>query len=171
MFVVVLAVRGVPAPVVHVVDMVAVWHGRMTTAVTVDVVMVLMHGVARRFAFVVVTVVLSVKVTVVHVVDMVAVRDRDVAASVTVDMVVINVLAVSCGGHCFLAAVPTEFRLVSRWHVVILAAAGVPENMHAGEYGVLGAEADRCFGGVAQESQGLLQIQLHRLRIVVGVAD
>ncbi len=81
--------------------MISVWHGHMTTAVTVDVVVILMHGVARRFAFVVVTVVLSVQVTVVHVVNMVAVRDRDVAASVTVYVVVINVLAVSCGGHCF----------------------------------------------------------------------
>jgi hypothetical protein len=48
-----------------------------------------------------VPVVLSVKVTVVHVVNVVAVRDRDVAASFTMDVVVINVLAVSCGGHCF----------------------------------------------------------------------
>ena len=101
MLVVVLAVRGVPAPVVDVVDMVPVRHGHMTAAVTVDVVVILMHGVARRFAFVVVTVVLSVKVAVVHVVNVVAVRDRDVAASFTVDVVVINVLAVSCGGHCF----------------------------------------------------------------------
>jgi hypothetical protein len=99
--VVVLAVRGVPAPVVDVVDMVPVWHGHMTAAVTVDVVVTLMHGVVRRFAFVVVTVVLSVKVAVVHVVNVVAVRDRDVAASFTMDVVVINVLAVSCGGHCF----------------------------------------------------------------------
>lgn len=101
MLVVVLAVRGVPAPVVDVVDMVPVRHGDMTAAVTVDVVVVLMHGVARRFAFVVVPVVLSVKVTVVHVVNVVAVRDRDVAASFTMDVVVINVLAVSCGAHCF----------------------------------------------------------------------
>jgi hypothetical protein len=100
-FVVVLAVRGVPAPVVDVVDMVPVRHGDMTAAVTVDVVVILMHGVARRFAFVVVTVVLSVQVTVVHVVNMVAVRDRDVAASFTMNVVVINVLAVSCGAHCF----------------------------------------------------------------------
>jgi hypothetical protein len=99
--VVVLAVRGVPAPVVDVVDMVPVWHGHMTAAVTVDVVVILMHGVVRRFAFVVVTVVLSVKVAVVHVVNVVAVRDRDVAASFTMEVVVINVLAVSCGGHCF----------------------------------------------------------------------
>jgi hypothetical protein len=132
--VVVLAVRGVPAPVVDVVDMVPVRHGDMTAAVTVDVVVILMHGVARRFAFVVVAVVLSVQVTVVHVVNMVAVRDRDVAASFTMDVVVINVLAVGCGGHLFLAAVPSEFRLVSRWHVAILVAAYARENMHAGEY-------------------------------------
>jgi hypothetical protein len=81
--------------------MVPMWHGHMTTAVTVDMFVILMHGVAGRFAFVVVTVVLSVKVTVVHVVDMVAMRDRDVAASFAMDVVVINVLGVSCGGHCF----------------------------------------------------------------------
>jgi hypothetical protein len=99
--VVVLAVRGVPAPVVHVVDVVPVRHGHVAASVAVYVVVILMHGVARRFAFVVVTVVLSVKVTVVHIVDVIAMRDRDVAASVAVDVVVINVFGVSCGGHCF----------------------------------------------------------------------
>ena len=99
--VVVAAVRSVPAPVVHVVDVVPVRHGHVTAAVTVDVVVILMHGVARRFAFVVVTVVLSVQVTVVHVVNMVAVWDRDVAASVTVYVVMINVFFVSCAGHRF----------------------------------------------------------------------
>ena len=59
-FVVVFAVCGVPAPVVHVVDVVPVRHGNMTTAFTVDVVMTFVHRVAGRFAFVVVTVVLSV---------------------------------------------------------------------------------------------------------------
>jgi hypothetical protein len=118
--VVVLAVRGVPAPVVHVVDMVPVRHGHMTTAVTVDVVVILMHGVAGRFAFVVVIVVPSMKVTVVHVVDMVPMRDGDMAASFAVDMVMIDVFAVSCVGHRCLATVLGEFRLVSRWHVVIL---------------------------------------------------
>ena len=101
MLVVVLTVRGVPAPVVDVVDVVAVRHGHVTAALAMDVVVILMHGVAVRFAFVVVTVVLTVKVAVVHIVDMVAVRDRDVTASFTMDVVVINVLAVSCGGHCF----------------------------------------------------------------------
>jgi len=91
----------VPATVVDVVDVVPVRHGHVTAPVTVDVVVILMHGVVRRFAFVVVTVVLSVEVAVVHVVDMVAVRDCDVAASFTVDVVVISVLGVRCGGHCF----------------------------------------------------------------------
>jgi|SRR5580693_2707680 hypothetical protein len=99
--VVVLAVRSVPAPVVHVVDMVPVRHGHMTTAVTVDVVMILMHGVAGRFAFVVVIVVPSMKVTVVDVVDMVPMGDRDMTASFAVGVVMINVFAVSCAGHRF----------------------------------------------------------------------
>ena len=107
--VVVFAVRCVPAPVVHVVDMFPVRHGHMTTAVTVDVVVILMHGVAGRFAFVVVTVVQSMKVTVVHVVDMVAVRDRDMATSCAVDVVMMNMFAVSCGGHRF----SPPFRVIS----------------------------------------------------------
>jgi hypothetical protein len=81
--------------------MVPMRHGHMTAAVAVHVVVLLVHGVTRRFAFVVVAVVLSVQVTVMHVVNMVAVRDRDVAASFAVDVVVVNVLAVRCSGHCF----------------------------------------------------------------------
>jgi hypothetical protein len=108
-FVVVFAVRGVPAPVVHVVDMVSVRHGHMTTPVTVNVVMIFVHGVAGRSAFVVVTVVQSMKVTVVHVVDMVPMRDRHMAASSAVDVVMINMLAVSCGGHRF----SPPFRVIS----------------------------------------------------------
>jgi hypothetical protein len=99
--VVVLAVRCVPAAVVHVVDMVSVRHGHMTTAVTVDVAVILVYGVAGRFAFVVVIVVLSMKVTVVHVIDMVPMRDRDMTASFAVDVIMINVFAVSCAGHRF----------------------------------------------------------------------
>jgi hypothetical protein len=99
--VVVLAVRGVPAPVVHVVDMIPVWHGHMTASFAVDVVVILMHGVAGRFAFVVVIVVPSMKVTVVDVVDMVPMGDRDMTASFAVGVVMINVFAVSCAGHRF----------------------------------------------------------------------
>ena len=101
MLVVVVAVRSVPAPVVHVVDMVPVRHRHMTTSVTVDVVVILVHGVAGWFAFVVVIVVPSMKVTLVHVVDMVPMRDRDMTASFAVDVVMINVFAVSCAGHRF----------------------------------------------------------------------
>jgi hypothetical protein len=99
--VVVLAVRSVPAPVVHVVDMVPMRDRDMTASFAVDVVVILMHGVAGRFAFVVVIVVPSMKVTVVHVVDMVPMRDRDMTASFAMDVVMINVFAVSCAGHRF----------------------------------------------------------------------
>jgi hypothetical protein len=107
--VVVLAVRCVPAPVVHVVDMVPMRHGHMTTAVAVDVAVILVHGVAGWFAFVVVIVVPSMKVTVVHVVDMVTMRDRDMTASFAVDVVMINVFAVSCAGHRFSPPFPLNF--------------------------------------------------------------
>jgi hypothetical protein len=73
----------------------------MTASFAVDVVVILMHGVAGRLAFVVVIVVSSMKVTVVHVVDMVPMRDRDMTASFAVDVVMINVFAVSCLGHHF----------------------------------------------------------------------
>jgi hypothetical protein len=107
--VVVVAVRSVSAPIVHVVDMVAVRHGYMTTAVTMDVGMILMHVVARRFAFVIVIVVPSMKVTLMHVVDMVAMRDRDMTASFAVGVVMINVFAVSCAGHRFSPPFPPDF--------------------------------------------------------------
>jgi hypothetical protein len=97
--VVVPVVRGVPAPVVDVVDVIAVRHGHMATSFAVNVIVIVVHGVVRRFALVVVTVVLSMKVTVVHIVDVVPVWDRDVAASLAVDVVVISVFGVRCGGH------------------------------------------------------------------------
>jgi hypothetical protein len=99
--VVVLVVSGVSATVVQIVDMVAVRDGHMAAAVTVDMVMILVHGVAGRFAFVVVIVVPSMKVTVVHVVHMVAMRNRDMPASFTVDVVMLNMFAVGCTGHRF----------------------------------------------------------------------
>lgn len=101
MLVVVLAVSRVAAPVVQIVDMIPVRDGHMAAAVTVHMVMVLMHGVARKFAFVVVIVMPPMKVTVVHIVHMVAVRDRDVPASLTVDVVMIDMLAVGCTSHRF----------------------------------------------------------------------
>jgi hypothetical protein len=89
--------------------MVPVRHGYMATAVTVDVVMIVVHSVAGRFAFVVVTVVQSMKVAVVRIVDVVPVRDRHMAASCAVDVVMINMFAVSCGGHRY----SPPFRVIS----------------------------------------------------------
>jgi hypothetical protein len=104
--VVVLAVSRVPAPVVHVVDMVPVWDRDMATSFTVDMVMMLVHRVAGWLAFVVVILVLSVKVTVVQVVDMIPVWDRDMAASFAVHMIVCDVLVVGGAGHRFSPSVP-----------------------------------------------------------------
>jgi hypothetical protein len=102
--VVVVAVSGVPAPVVHVVDVIPVWDRNMATSLAVHMVMSLMYRVAGWFAFVVVIFVLSMKVTVVHVVDVIPVRDRDVTASFAVHMIVIEVLVVNCVRHRFLTA-------------------------------------------------------------------
>ena len=110
MLVVVLAVSGVPAPVVHVVDVIPVWDRHMATSLTVNMVMGLVHRVAGWFTFVVMTVVLSMKVTVVHVVDMIPVRDRHVTASFAVHMIMVEVLVVDCARHRFFTAVPDLIR-------------------------------------------------------------
>jgi len=94
-----LAVSRVPAPVVHIVDVIPVRDRDMATSFTVDVVMVLVHRVAGWLTFVVMILVLSVKVTVVRVVDVIPVRDRDMAASFAVHMIVCDVLVVGCAGH------------------------------------------------------------------------
>jgi len=99
--VVVLVVSRVPAPVVHVVDMIPVWDGNMATPVTVDMVMSFVHGVAGRLTFVVVILVLSMKVTVVQVIDVIPVWDRDVTASFAVHMIMFEVRVVDCAGHRF----------------------------------------------------------------------
>jgi hypothetical protein len=114
--VVVVAVRGVPAPVVHVVDVIAVWDRNMAASFAVNMVMRLMYRVAGWFAFVVVIFVLSMKVTVVHVVDVIPVWDRDVTASFAVHMIVIEVLVVDCARHRYLTAVMdlTCWRLAGR---------------------------------------------------------
>lgn len=109
MLVIVLAVSGVTAPIVDVVDVISVWDRNVATPLAVNVVMRLMHRVTGWFAFVVVILVLSVKVTVVHVVDVIPVRDCDVTASFAVDMIVLEVLVVDCARHRFLTAVPDWF--------------------------------------------------------------
>ena len=103
--VVVVAVSGVPAPVVHVVDVIPVRDRNMATSLAVHMVMSLMYRVAGWYAFVVVIFVRSMKVTVVHVVDVIPVRNRNVTASFAVHMIVIEVLVVNCVRHRFLTAV------------------------------------------------------------------
>jgi hypothetical protein len=103
--VVVVAVSGVPAPVVHVVDVIRVRDRNMATSFAVHMVMNLMYRVAGWFAFVVVIFVWSMKVTVVHVVDVIPVRNRNVTASFAVHMIVIEVRVVNCVRHRFLTAV------------------------------------------------------------------
>jgi hypothetical protein len=112
--VVVVAVDGVPTPVVHVVDVIPVWDRNMATSFTVNMVMMLVHHVAGWLAFVVVTVVLSMDVTVVHVVDVIPMRDCDVTTSLAVRMVMFEVLVVDCARHRFLT-VCSGVRLVSNW--------------------------------------------------------
>ncbi len=104
--VVVPVVRGVPASVVHIVDVIAVRDRDVATPFTVLMVMVLVHVVAGWLTFVVVIVVLSMEVAVVHEVDVIPMRDRDVAASFAVHMSVLGVLVVGCAGHLILTAVP-----------------------------------------------------------------
>jgi hypothetical protein len=99
--VVVLAVSRVPAPVVHIVDVVPVWDRDVATPLTVDMVMALVHRVIGCLTFVVVIVVLSMKVAVVNEVDVIPVGDRNMAASFTVHMIMFDVLFVGCAGHCF----------------------------------------------------------------------
>jgi hypothetical protein len=98
-FVVVLAVSRVAASVVHVVDMIPMRDGDMAAPLTVDVLMLLVRGMAGWLAFVVVIPVLTMKVAVVHEVDVIPVGDGDMAASFAVRVIVFGVRGVGCAGH------------------------------------------------------------------------
>jgi len=107
MLVVVIAVNCVPAPVVNVVDVIAVRDGHVAARVPVNMVMSLVHRVAAGgLAFVVVLVVPTVKMTVVHVIDVIAVRDGDMPASFAMDVVVLDMFLVRCTGHLCAAPLP-----------------------------------------------------------------
>ena len=111
MLVVVLAVSCVPAPVVHIVDVIAVRDGHMAAPLPVNMVVTLMYRVAAGgLAFVVVIVVPSMKMTVVHIVDVITVRDCDMPAPFAMDVVMVDMFVVRCTGHGFLAAVPIGIR-------------------------------------------------------------
>lgn len=98
MLVVVVAVGGVPMPVVDVVHMVAVRHRDVPTSLAVDVVVGVVAVVPRGLALVEVPVVGAVQMSVVGVVHVVAVGDGDVAASLAVYVAVSRVLGV-CRRH------------------------------------------------------------------------
>jgi hypothetical protein len=100
--VVVLAVSGVPAPIVNVVDVIAMRDGHMPAPVAVSMVVSLVHGVlAGGLAFVVVIVVRSMQMSVVHIIDVTVVRNRDMATPFAVDVVVVEMLVVRCSSHRF----------------------------------------------------------------------
>lgn len=99
-FVVMIAVLGMPAPVVNVVDMIAVRNCNMTAAVAVSVVMPLMYCVAAvGVALVIVIVVAPVKMTVMRVVNVVTMWHCHMSAAVPMGMGVIDVFVVG-GCHC-----------------------------------------------------------------------
>ncbi len=101
MLVVVLAVSRMPAPVVHIVDMIPVRDRDMATPFAVGMVVILMHRVAGWLAFVVVIIVLPMNVTVVHEIDVIPVWNCDMTATVAVHMIMFDMLVVSCAGHRF----------------------------------------------------------------------
>ncbi|CRK51098.1 conserved membrane hypothetical protein [Rhodococcus sp. RD6.2] len=99
MLVVVVAVLGVPMPVMHVVDVVAVRNRDMPAAVAVVVLVGVVHDVFGRLALVDVVAVHAVEVAVVGIVDVVAVRHRHVAAARSVHVLVVGVRMMLGGGH------------------------------------------------------------------------
>jgi choline-glycine betaine transporter len=77
----VTAVRGVPVPVVDVVDVVTVRHGHMAAALSVLVGVAVVLRVAAGLTRFRVSFARPVQMAVVCVVDVIAVRHRDMAAS------------------------------------------------------------------------------------------
>jgi hypothetical protein len=107
MLVVVRVVSGVPAPIVNVVDVIAMRDGHMAAPVAVNMVVSLMHRVAAGgLAFVVMTVVRSMQMSVVHIVDVILVRNSDMPAPFAMDVVMVEMLVVRCIGHRSLATNP-----------------------------------------------------------------
>jgi hypothetical protein len=97
-FVPVAFVGGVAAPVVDVVDMVAMGHAHVPASLTVLMRMVAVLPVAAGLAFIGVFRVRSVQVSIVGVVDVVRMGHGHVTAPETVRMIVVGVLMML--GHC-----------------------------------------------------------------------
>lgn len=101
--VVMVAVNGVPASIMDVVDVITVRDGHMSAPFAVHMVVTLMRRMfAGRLAVVVVIVVRSMKMPVMHVVDVITVRNCDMPAPVAMDVVMADMFGV-CGSHFFLA--------------------------------------------------------------------
>jgi hypothetical protein len=88
--VVVIAVDGMPVPVVHVVDVMIVRHG-LVAAVRSVLVLVLSVRQVRQRVLVIVSVVRGVRVSIVHIVDVPLALHARVAAVGTMLMVVVPV--------------------------------------------------------------------------------
>jgi hypothetical protein len=91
-------VRRVAVPVVQIVDVALVGDGHVTTALTVDVRVVLVLDMALRDALVDVALVDDMQVPVVHVVDVALVRDGHVTTALAVDVGVVGMLNMG-GAH------------------------------------------------------------------------
>ncbi|BBZ44825.1 hypothetical protein MPRM_21060 [Mycobacterium parmense] len=151
MLVVVLAVSRVPAPVVHIVDVISVRDRDMAASFTVDVVMTFVYRVAGWLTFVVVILVPSVKVTVVRVVDVIPMRDRDMAASFAVHMIVCDVLVVGCAGHRLSPSVRFLTRELMARRNSNPAATVVPESNYGSQQSVAACPREFCRALPAQK--------------------
>lgn len=88
MLVVVVAVSGVAVPLMHVVHVVAMRDGDVSTAFAVDMLMGAVSRVRGCLAFVEVAIMGAVYVALMHVVNVIAVRDSDVTTAFAVDVLV-----------------------------------------------------------------------------------
>lgn len=107
-------VSGVPAAVVHVVDMIPMRDRDVTTPFAVPMVVRLVHRVAGWLTFVVVVLVLTMDMTVMHIVDMIPMRDRDVTTPLAMHVIVLRMLVMQCAGHRFLTT-HTKVGFARRW--------------------------------------------------------
>lgn len=84
------AVIGVPVPVVHVVDVIPMWHGNVPAPLAVLMSMAVMSGVPLDLALVDVIAVHAMQMPVVRIVDVIVVRHGNMPATGTVLMGVLG---------------------------------------------------------------------------------
>ncbi len=95
MLVVVVTVSGVAVALMHVVDVIVVRDGDMTTTLTVGMLVGTVSGVRGCLALVEVAVMVFVQVALMHVVNVVKMRDGDVTTSFAMDVCVAGVFDVA----------------------------------------------------------------------------